>query len=66
LPTFKEDVLQHFRQRYGNLHLPTYRSSIANLEKEGLLFKFIAETKLKKGTILKTMWQNNVIFCTGV
>jgi len=53
LPIFREDVLQHFRRRYGNLHLPAGAVVLifgipSGTEEEGLVFKFSADTKLKR------------------
>jgi len=58
LPMFREDVLQHFTRRYGNLHLPAGAGVLifgmpSGTEKEGLLFKFTADTKLKRAQFLK-------------
>jgi hypothetical protein len=58
LPMFREHILQHFRRRYGNLHLPAGAGVLtfgipSGTEEECLLFKFTAETKLKRVQFLK-------------
>ncbi len=50
---FREDVFQHFRQRYEKLDPPAGAVVLtfgipSGTEEEGLLFKFSADTKSKR------------------